>query len=77
MLTLNLNLPEAVFAEYDEAARTINKRFGGDPEKPRIDGKTLMAFSLARHEATEICSQFELALRIVTAGGVLPNPIQK
>lgn len=81
MITLNLSLPEAVFAEYAEAADKLNKRFG-DTQKPLIDGKTLMAFALARHESQDICTQFDLALRLVTGevGGplrLLPNPVLK
>ncbi|MDI1319395.1 MAG: hypothetical protein PSW75_04265 [bacterium] len=81
MITLNLTLPEAVFAEYADAADKLNQRFG-DAKKPTIDGKTLMAFALARHESGDICSQFDLALRLVTgeAGGMprpLPNPVLK
>ncbi len=82
MITLNLSLPEPVFAEYAEAADKLNQRFGNDPRKPLIDGKTLMAFALARHESGDICSQFDLALRLVTGevGGPprpLPNPVLK
>ena len=82
MLTLNLTLPETVYAAYTEAAEKLNQRFGGDPKQPLIDGKTLMAFALARHDASDVCGQFDLAVRLVRGevGGpprTLPNPVLK
>ncbi len=63
MITLTLQLPDPVAAEFYEAADELNKRFGDT--KPRIEAKTLMAFALARHDALDVCAQFDLALRLV------------
>lgn len=74
MLTLNLNMPEAVFSEFSEAADRLNQRFGGPAQK--IEAKTLMAFALAGHDADELCARFDLALRIARAEPeILPNPV--
>lgn len=51
MITLNVQLPETVAAEFYQAADELNQRFGDT--KPRIDAKTLMAFALARHKFSE------------------------
>ncbi len=73
MITLNVQLPETVAAEFYQAADELNKRFGDT--KPRIEAKTLMAFALARHDAEEMCAQFDLALRIVHGANEPPfNP---
>lgn len=74
MITLNIQLPETVAAEFYQAADDLNKRFGDT--KPRIDAKTLMAFALARHEAEDVCAQFDLALRLVRGTAQPPfNPV--
>jgi hypothetical protein len=74
MLTLNLTMPEAVFSEFSEAADKLNQRFGHP--KDAISPKTLMAFALARYDADDLCSQFDLALRIARAEReILPNPV--
>jgi len=76
MITLNVQLPETVAAEFYQAADELNQRFGDT--KPRIDAKTLMAFALARHEAADVCAQFDLALRIVHGTSEPPfNPTLK
>ena len=73
MITLNVQLPETVAAEFYQAADELNKRFGDT--KPRIEAKTLMAFALARHDAEEMCAQFDLSLRIVHGANEPPfNP---
>ena len=63
MITLNLQIPEKVAAEFYQAADELNQRFGATD--PRIDAKSLMAFALARHESGDLCAQFDLALRLV------------
>ena len=63
MITLNLQIPEQVAAEFYQAADELNQRFGATD--PRIDAKSLMAFALARHESGDLCAQFDLALRLV------------
>jgi hypothetical protein len=76
MLTLHVTMPEAVYAEYTEAADKLNQRFG----KPQhsVEPKLLMAFALARYDAEDLCAQFDLALRIVRAEqDLLPNPVLK
>ena len=76
MLTLYVTMPEAVFAEYTEAADKLNQRFGKPPQS--IEPKLLMAFALARYDAEELCAQFDLALRIARAEqDLLPNPVLK
>jgi hypothetical protein len=72
MITLNLPIPEPVAAEYYAAADELNRRFPG--ASPKLDAKNLMAFALARHDCAEICSQFDLALRLVR-GGPPFNPV--
>ncbi|MCB1104582.1 MAG: hypothetical protein H7A44_08455 [Opitutaceae bacterium] len=73
MITLNIQLPEPVAAEYYQAADELNKRFGDT--KPRIEAKSLMAFTLSRYESADICAQFDLALRIVRGSDEPPfNP---
>jgi hypothetical protein len=74
MITLTLQLPEPVAAEYYAAADELNRRF---PESsPRFDAKTLMAFALARHESADVCAQFDLALRLVQGPDAPPfNPV--
>jgi hypothetical protein len=76
MITLNLQVPETVAAEFYQAADDINKRFrdtGAD-----IDAKALMAFALARHDADDVCAQFDLALRMVRGGSAEGfNPVIK
>lgn len=83
MITLSLQLPESVAAEFYQAADELNQRYGeasppdGKP-KPVVDAKTLMAFALARNEAEDICAQFDLALRLVRGGNEPPfNPALK
>jgi len=76
MTTLNLQLPESVAAEFYTAADELNKRFGDT--KPRIEAKALMAFALARHDADDVCAQFDLALRLVRGPAEPPfNPVLK
>ena len=68
-------------AEFYQAADELNKRLGSPvsaKDKPLVDAKTLMAFALARHESTDICAQFDLALRLVRGGADSPfNPVIK
>ena len=74
MLNLTLSLPETVAAEFFSAADQLNGRFTG--ASPKIDAKSLMAFALARHESTDICAQFDLALRLVQGAAEPPfNPV--
>lgn len=76
MITLTVQVPETVAAEYYEAADRLNREFGMNPP---LDAKALMAFSLARYDAPELCGQFELLLRAVR-GIPLPdlsNPVIK
>ncbi len=73
MITLNITLPETVAAEYFQAADELNQRFG--ETKPKIEAKSLMAFALSRYDAKDVCSQFDLALRIVTAAEPPMNPV--
>lgn len=72
MITLNITLPETVAAEYYQAADELNQRFGDT--KPKIEAKSLMAFTLSRYDANDVCTQFDLALRIVRASEPAPNP---
>ena len=74
MITLTLQLPEAVAAEFFSAADQLNGRFTG--ASPKIEAKSLMAFALARHECADICGQFDLALRLVQGPAEPPfNPV--
>ena len=74
MVTLTLQLPETVAAEFYSAADQLNGRFSG--ASPKIEAKSLMAFALARHEAADICAQFDLALRLVQGPAEPPfNPV--
>lgn len=74
MITLTLQLPEPVAAEFFSAADELNRRFTG--ANPKIEAKSLMAFALARHECADICAQFDLALRLVQGPGEPPfNPV--
>jgi hypothetical protein len=74
MITLNLQIPETVAAEFYQAAEELNQRFG--ETKPRIEAKALMAFALARHDANDVCAQFDLALRLVRGTKEPPfNPV--
>lgn len=76
MITLNLQLPETVAAEFYQAADELNKRFG--ETKPKIDAKTLMAFALSGHDSADVCAQFDLALRCVRGRDEPPfNPALK
>jgi hypothetical protein len=76
MMTLNLQVPEPVAAEFYAAADRLNARFGG--ANPKIDAKSLMAFALARHECDDLCAQFDLALRLVQGSSEPPfNPVLK
>ena len=78
MITLSLQLPEMVYAEFTSAADQLNGRFSG--ANPKIEAKSLMAFALARHECADLCGQFDLALRLVQGpteppfNPVLPEP---
>lgn len=74
MITLTLQLPEPVAAEYFAAAEELNRRFTG--ASPKIEAKSLMAFALARHESSDLCAQFDLALRLVQGPEEPPfNPV--
>ncbi len=74
MITLTLQLPEPVAAEFFSAADELNRRFTG--ASPKIEAKSLMAFALARHECADICAQFDLALRLVQGPDEPPfNPV--
>lgn len=74
MITLTLQLPEPVAAEFFAAADELNRRFTG--ANPKIEAKSLMAFALARHECADICAQFDLALRLVQGPEEPPfNPV--
>ena len=82
MITLSLQLPETVAAEFYQAADELNQRFGDTPPlpakfKPFVDAKALMAFALARHSADDVCAQFDLALRLVRGRTAEPpfNPV--
>jgi hypothetical protein len=73
MITLTLQLPETVAAEFFAAADELNGRFPG--ASPKIEAKTLMSFALARHDSADICAQFDLALRLVQGPDAPPfNP---
>lgn len=73
MITLTLQIPETVAAEFFSAADQLNGRFTG--ASPKIEAKSLMAFALARHECADICAQFDLALRLVQGPAEPPfNP---
>lgn len=63
MITLTLQLPEPIAAEFFQAADELNQRLGA--ANPKIDAKSLMAFALARHDCEDVCAQFDLALRLV------------
>lgn len=74
MITLTLQLPEPVAAEFYTAADKLNGRFPG--ASPKLEAKTLMAFALARHESEDICAQFDLALRLIQGPPEPPfNPV--
>lgn len=75
MLTLSVTLPEAVAAEFFEAAEKINSQHSR--MNPPMDARILMAFALARNDADDLCAQFDLALRAVRGIDVpeLPNPV--
>jgi hypothetical protein len=73
MITLNITLPEVVAAEFYQAADELNQRFG--ETKPKIEAKSLMAFALSRYDAKDVCAQFDLALRVVTAAEPPMNPV--
>ncbi len=74
MITLTLQLPETVAAEFFAAADELNRRFPA--ASPKIEAKSLMAFALARHECADICGQFDLALRLVAGPEAPPfNPV--
>jgi hypothetical protein len=74
MITLTLQLPEPVAAEFYAAAEQLNGRFAG--ANPKIEAKSLMAFALARHECADLCALFDLALRLVQGPAEPPfNPV--
>ncbi len=74
MITLTLQLPEPVAAEFYAAADKLNGRFPG--ASPKLEAKTLMAFALARHDCDDICGQFDLALRLIQGTTEPPfNPV--
>lgn len=74
MITLTLQIPETVAAEFFSAADQLNGRFTA--ADPKIEAKSLMAFALARHDCADICAQFDLALRLVQGPAEPPfNPV--
>ena len=74
MITLTLQLPEPVAAEFYEAADKLNDRFAG--ANPKIEANSLMVFALARHDCHDVCAQFDLALRLVRGPAEPPfNPV--
>jgi len=73
MITLNITIPETVAAEYYQAADELNQRFGDT--KPRIEAKSLIAFVLSRYDSKDVCGQFDLALRVVSAAPPPMNPV--
>jgi len=77
MITLSVTVPEPVAAEYFEAADRLNREFS--TMNPPLDAKALMAFVMARHDAADLCGQFELLLRAVRGIGVpeIPNQVLK
>lgn len=83
MISLSIQIPETVAAEFYQAADDLNQRFGeinapAGRSKPVVDAKTLMAFALARHDAADVCAQFDLALRVVRGSSEPPfNPVLK
>ncbi|MDB6095578.1 MAG: hypothetical protein JWM32_3140 [Verrucomicrobia bacterium] len=78
MITLTLQIPEPVAAEYYAAAEQLNGRFPG--ASPKIEAKALMSFALARHDCDDLCGQFDLALRLIQGppdppfGGAVLDP---
>ena len=83
MISLNIQVPESVAAEFYQAADELNQRLGGTSPslgkaQPVIDAKALMAFALASHDAEGVCAQFDLALRAVRGSSGPPfNPVLK
>ncbi len=83
MITLSIQIPESVAAEFYQAADELNQRLGeisppSVKSKPVVDAKALMAFALARHDAEDVCAQFDLALRVVRGTSAPPfNPVLK
>lgn len=83
MISLSIQIPETVAAEFYQAADELNQRLGeinptSGKAKPVIDAKTLMAFALARHDAEDVCAQFDLTLRVVRGSSEPPfNPVLK
>lgn len=74
MITLTLQIPEPVAAEFYTAADQLNGRFPG--ASPQIEAKSLMAFALARHDCDDLCAQFDLALRLIHGAPQPPfNPV--
>ena len=74
MIILTLQLPAPVAAEFFQAAEELNHRFAG--ANPKIEAKSLMIFALARHDCATICTQFDLALRLVRGPAEPPfNPV--
>ena len=74
MITITLQLPEPVAAEFYAAADKLNGRFPG--ASPKLEAKTLMAFALARHDSDDLCAQFDLALRMIQGQPEPPfNPV--
>ena len=83
MISLNIQIPETVAAEFYQAADELNQRLGeatipsGRPRQV-IDAKALMAFALASHDSAGVCAQFDLALRAVRGSSGPPfNPVLK
>lgn len=76
MVNINITLPASVYATYADAATDLNRRFGNT--EPRLEAKTLIAFTLARYDSADVCGHFDLALRIARAEAKpLPNPVLK
>lgn len=73
MFIVTLRIPEPIAAEYTEAAKEINRTF--EDLTPQVDAKSLMIFALSRHQQSDICGQFDLALRVVSGKEPRLNPL--
>lgn len=73
MFIVTLRIPETVASEYTEAAKEINRTF--EDLNPPVNEKSLMIFALSRHQQSDICAQFDLALRVVSGKEPRLNPL--
>lgn len=73
MTSINLPLPDRVYANFAAAADLVNQRFG--ESVPAIEPKALMTFILAGYDADDICARWDLALRCISGPEPLPNPV--